>query len=154
MPSRIDNSHFILRTIGKLKILDFFYIKGPTRSIPYFKCECACGVIKNVRCTNILKHKAPTRSCGCSSPIFKKTHGFAYDPLYAKWKSIMHRCYYPSQISFPRYGGRGITVSKEWHNVEAFREDMSPYQPGMTIDRVKSSLCYSKENRSWPYTYT
>jgi hypothetical protein len=35
-------------------------------------------------------------------------------PLYAVHRSMYSRCYTPTDISFNRYGGRGVTMCQEW----------------------------------------
>lgn len=35
-------------------------------------------------------------------------------PLYKRWGKIKERCHNPNSQSYPRYGGRGISMCKEW----------------------------------------
>jgi len=41
-------------------------------------------------------------------------------PSYAKWRSMMSRCYNPKDKSYRFYGGVGVTVCKEWHDLPTF----------------------------------
>lgn len=83
--------------------------------------------------------------------IHKNTkHGFSRHRLYGTWSMMMQRCYNKNHKSFLTYGGLGISVCDEWHNIENFIKDMQPsFIEGMTLDRIKSSKNYSKENCRW-----
>jgi len=61
----------------------------------------------------------------------------ARDPLRVVWGSMLRRCYHPTQTGYARYGGRGITVCREWReSFEAFARDMGPKPgPEYTLDR-------------------
>lgn len=40
-----------------------------------------------------------------------------------RWRAMLSRCYNPSNGSYPRYGGRGVTVCKEWlESYDAFAD--------------------------------
>lgn len=41
---------------------------------------------------------------------------------YSTWAGMVARCYDVKRFSYPRYGGRGVTVDKEWHNFQNFAE--------------------------------
>lgn len=45
---------------------------------------------------------------------------FYNKPWYNSYKAMMSRCYRPKDQSYKYYGGRGIRVCDEWHNIEAF----------------------------------
>lgn len=83
----------------------------------------------------------------------KTTHGKTYHPLYFVWHSMMRRCYNPTHKHFRLYGGRGIVVDPQWHNINAFVEDMYPsFSRGLTLDRVNNDLGYNPENCRWATT--
>lgn len=46
--------------------------------------------------------------------------GISLTKLYHVWSHMMDRCYNPKCQSYVDYGGRGIDVYEEWHNVENF----------------------------------
>ena len=52
----------------------------------------------------------------------KITHNMTNTSEFSTWKSMKNRCTNPNDISFPRYGGRGITVCDRWiDSFENFR---------------------------------
>lgn len=65
------------------------------------------------------------------------THGGSRSQEYLHWKAMRYRCSKPTDKSYPRYGGRGITVCEKWeNNFAAFFADMGPKpSPEHTLDR-------------------
>lgn len=45
---------------------------------------------------------------------------FYKKPWYGSYHSMMDRCYRMNANNYPQYGGRGIRVCKEWHDIEVF----------------------------------
>ena len=71
------------------------------------------------------------------------SHGLSGHPLYGTWNAMIGRCERSASCTpasfWARYGGRGITVCPEWHDVAVFiawiEENLGPRPPGMTLDR-------------------
>lgn len=59
----------------------------------------------------------------------------------------MQRCHNPNSDNYPNYGGRGITVTPEWHQFENFYTDIEHiYDPKLTIDRIDNDGNYEPGN--------
>jgi len=79
-----------------------------------------------------------------------KKHWCSRHPLYKKWNGMMTRCYNNKHDSYYRYGGRGILVCKQWHDVRNFIADMEPtYTEGYWLDRIDNDKNYSPDNCKW-----
>jgi hypothetical protein len=70
--------------------------------------------------------------------------------MYRTWVGMLQRCTNPRHISYPRYGGRGISVCDEWRSFERFLADMGEKpSPAHSIDRINNFVGYSKNNCRW-----
>ena len=114
-----------------------------------FRCDCGKGHI--VRAGTL--RAGLVKSCGCLSLEMAganlRTHGMSHsDPLYSTWKGMRQRCRDPKSKSYPRYGGRGISVCREWDDFAKFRSWALEHgwQRGLQIDRIDADGNYSPEN--------
>lgn len=123
-----------------------------------FLCRCVCGNKKEILMGSLLSGK--TKSCGCLHKENKgreKKHGFRSNKInsamkrtYETWRSMRRRCFdKKNKKKYILYGGRGITICKEWDEFLIFLKDMGERPIGKTLDRVNNDGNYCKENCRW-----
>lgn len=68
--------------------------------------------------------------------------------LYRVWRDMKNRCMNPNNAGYVNYGGRGITVYKDWLSFLPFREWAinNGYSDDLFIDREDNSLGYCPTN--------
>ena len=129
---------------GHLLVIE--YAGRNERRESLWRCQCDCGNESIVR-GDVLR-RGTTESCGCGKGL---KHGFHKKPWYSSYKAMMERCYLPSSGNYSRYGGKGVTVCEEWHDINKFAEwvETSGYEPGLTIDRIDPLGNYEPSNCQW-----
>jgi hypothetical protein len=79
-------------------------------------------------------------------------HGFSDSRLEKIFEKMKSRCYNPNEDSYPRYGGRGITVCRDWMNDSRTFFSwaiQNGYADNLQIDRKRLDEEYSQDNCRW-----
>jgi hypothetical protein len=126
----------------------------------WWECQCACGGSSVTRADWLRAGR--TQSCGCQqfarnrAGTVHHVHGGTGTRTYTSWVEMLKRCYNPKVISYPRYGGVGVTVCDRWrfgtttqHAFTCFLNDMGERPEGTSLDRKRNWLGYTKKNCRW-----
>ena len=112
-------------------------------------CKCECGNEKYIDGTNL--RLGLVQSCGC----LVEKHGLSEEKLYSVFHNMKDRCYNPKSKPYKNYGARGISICKEWLDIEngfiifynwALNNG---YKEGLTIDRIENDGNYEPSNCQW-----
>lgn len=115
-------------------------------------CVCDCGNEHFV--TSAVLLNGFSHSCGCLQKelLVKRLtkHGMHGTPAYNAWRSMKTRCKNPNDKGYCNYGGRGISVSEEFHDFQIWYEHIGPH-PGLgySQDRIENNGNYERGNIQW-----
>src|SRR5271166_5290790 len=104
--SRSTALTLIGKRIGKLKVIRISPNKKNRRIAVICSCDCGKQIVTEAYKLN--RSSCSQLSCGCSQ------HNPGTPKTYHSWKSMKDRCFVKAHDAYPRYGGRGITITKRW----------------------------------------
>ena len=132
---------------GRLTILENYHPKSEVL------CKCDCGTIKTIKAWYV--YSGNTRSCGCLLTEHRRNlrykHGWSETRLFNIWENMRGRCYCKTNRVYKWYGGRGISICKEWDDFVAFKDWAlaNGYKDDLTIDRINPLGNYEPNNCRW-----
>lgn len=134
---------------GRLTAVRFDHINHSQ----YWLFKCDCGIEKLLRVS--LVKNGQIQSCNCLNNEVRKSgnngrkHGMVGTITYGTWQAMIQRCSDKNCTGYILYGGRGITICKEWIKFENFYRDMGDRPENKTLDRIENNKGYYKENCHW-----
>lgn len=133
---------------GRLIAIKLDHIKNRKS---YWLCQCDCGNQKIIRSDCL----GTTLSCGCLKKEqdvvnlnITNNHNLTNHPASRIWYAMMNRCNSENNEHYNDYGGRGIKVCEEWHDIRNFCRwmDEHNYKKGLSIERIDVNGNYEPSN--------
>lgn len=148
MPAKKDYTGMVF---GIFKVIKDLGIKYGTKNgdKKYHYMIAICKLCKITREFHISSLNNKRTKCECQyRPLVTKE----WLRCYRIHHSMILRCYDESHKDYPRYGGRGIKICRQWrNNPKSFYEwsVKNGYSNELSIDRVNNNKNYSPDNCRW-----
>jgi hypothetical protein len=143
------------KKFAKLTVIEKSIERGNRGQIKW-NCLCECGKVKVMEGGSLRaiqsKLCCEKERSNFTSPAAR--HGMSKSRMYRIYRHMINRCSNKNVDSYYLYGGRGISVCKEWAAFEAFRDWSlkNGYAENLSIDRKDNDKGYYPENCRWVTT--
>ncbi len=126
--------------------------RHPDRYIVWeFQCDCG-NLYQGGGCWVTQQRKTATNpkapSCGClnkeTTRELRFKHGMSQHPLFWVWSQMVERCHNTNNISYHKYGARGVYVCDAWRESSTEFMDWAlanGWEKGLHLD--KDILCHA-----------